>query len=62
MGRIKTQLVKRVTHKLMDEQGDNFTKEFDKNKGLVNEYTDVQSKKIRNIIAGYITRLKKSGG
>lgn len=62
MGRIKTQLVKRVTHKLMDEQGENFTTEFDKNKGLVNEYTDVQSKKIRNIIAGYITRLKKSGG
>ncbi|MBC8500354.1 MAG: 30S ribosomal protein S17e [Nanoarchaeota archaeon] len=62
MGRIKTQLVKSVTHKLMKEHGEEFTEEFNKNKGLVNELTDVESKKIRNIIAGYITRMKKSGG
>jgi len=46
----------------MKEHGEEFTKEFNKNKGLVNELTDVESKKIRNIIAGYITRMKKSGG
>ena len=62
MGRIKTQLVKSVTHKLIEEHGEEFTKEFGKNKTLVTEFADVPSKKIRNIIAGYITRMKKSGG
>ena len=59
MGRIKTMLIKRVTNQLMDEHGENFTTEFDKNKELVEQYADIQSKKIRNVIAGYATRLKK---
>ncbi|MFC2133822.1 30S ribosomal protein S17e [Bacteroidota bacterium] len=62
MGRIKTQLVKRVTHKLLHEHGEEFSQDFNKNKKLVGELTDVDSKKIRNVIAGYLTRLKKSGG
>lgn len=62
MGRIKTQLAKSVTHKLIQENGDQFSKDFAKNKELVSEFTDVESKKIRNVIAGYITRMKKSGG
>ena len=62
MGRIKTQLVKSVTHKLVKEHGEEFANDFNKNKKLVSELTDVDSKKIRNVIAGYLTRLKKSGG
>jgi small subunit ribosomal protein S17e len=62
MGRIKTQLVKSATLKLMEENSEEFSKDFSKNKELVSKFTDVESKKIRNVIAGYITRMKKSGG
>ena len=59
MGRIKTKLVKGVTHKLMDAHGEEFTTDFNENKVKVSEKCDIQSKKIRNVIAGYITRMKK---
>ena len=59
MGRIKTQKVKRVTEKLMEEHGDEFKKTFAENKELVAEFADIPSRKLRNIIAGYITRLVK---
>ncbi len=60
MGRIKTQLIKRVTFDLLEEHRDEFSASFDENKQKVAELTDVSSKKIRNVIAGYITRLVKS--
>ncbi|MFH1054142.1 MAG: 30S ribosomal protein S17e [Candidatus Woesearchaeota archaeon] len=60
MGRIKTQLIKRVTHELMHLYKDKFKDNFEENKALVEKYTDVPSKKMRDVIAGYVTRLKKS--
>lgn len=59
MGRIKTLLSKRIAKKLVKEHGNEFTPEFDKNKALVNRYTNVTSAKLRNIIAGYTARLVK---
>ena len=59
MGRIKTLLSKRIAKKLVKEHGNEFTPEFDKNKALVNRYTNVTSPKLRNIIAGYTARLVK---
>lgn len=59
MGRIKTTLIKRKTKELWAKHGDKFMADFDKNKKLTDQYTDVMSKKLRNIIAGYMTRLKK---
>ena len=59
MGRIKTLLSKRIAKKLVKEHGTEFTPEFDKNKALVNKYTNVTSAKLRNIIAGYTARLVK---
>ena len=60
MGRIKTQFVKRTSEELMKKHEEKFGKEFAENKQLVGSYTDVSSKKVRNIIAGYITRLVKN--
>ena len=57
MGRIKTKLVKRVTEELVEKHGEEFTPEFDKNKPLVAKYVEFPSKKIRNIVAGYVTRI-----
>ncbi|HLC95994.1 MAG TPA: 30S ribosomal protein S17e [Candidatus Nanoarchaeia archaeon] len=59
MGRIKTALTKRLTHELMEKYGGEFTSEFNKNKEVVNKLVSVSSKKLRNIIAGYATRLKR---
>jgi small subunit ribosomal protein S17e len=61
MGRIKTQLVKRTTLKLLKEYPATFTSDFTQNKELVSRYVDVKSKKIRNVVAGYVTRLMKKG-
>ncbi len=60
MGRIKTQLIKRVTKELFSKHSKEFKKDFQENKKLVEKFADIPSKKLRNIIAGYITRLKKS--
>ena len=59
MGRIKTLLVKRIAKKLIKEHPGEFTSEFDKNKNLVEIYTNNESIKMRNIIAGYTARLIK---
>ena len=57
MGRIKSKLVKRTARTLMVEEN-SFNDNFENNKGLLRGLTP--SKKIRNQIAGYITRkLKK---
>ncbi len=60
MGRIKTQFVKRTSLELLKKHPDKFSKDFDENKKIVGSYSDVSSKKVKNIIAGYITRLVKT--
>jgi len=59
MGRIKTQLVKRVSADLIANHPGKFTTDFDKNKELLKETADIPSKKIRNLIAGSVTGLVK---
>lgn len=59
MGRIKTTLLKRKTKELYKLHGDQFTTDFTQNKLITNKYTKVFSPKLRNIIAGYMTRLKR---
>ena len=59
MGRIKTLLAKNTAKRLIKEHSQEFSSEFEKNKQLVDKYTDVSSAKLRNIIAGYIARLIK---
>jgi small subunit ribosomal protein S17e len=60
MGRIKTMLIKRTTEELMDKYGEDFTVNFDDNKRILDGRARVSSKKMRNIIAGYATRLRKT--
>ncbi len=44
----------------MQHYPDEFTIDFETNKRLVEQYTDVESKKVRNRIAGYIVRLVRT--
>ena len=59
MGRIKTVLIKRTTKELISRHMDDFKNDFNENKVLVSRFMDIPSKKMRNIIAGYVTRLNK---
>ncbi len=60
MGRIKTKLIKKVTLKLYEDYKDSFSKDFLKNRELVDNYLSMQNKKLKNKISGYITRLIKN--
>ena len=59
VGRIKTKKIKRDTQKIFGEIKDQLTGNYDENKKIVTQKYDIQSKKLRNIISGYCTRLKK---
>ncbi|MFQ5975290.1 MAG: 30S ribosomal protein S17e [Candidatus Hydrothermarchaeales archaeon] len=59
MGRVRPQLVKRTAIRLRRENEDRFTTDFDENKKTVTELLDLNSKIMKNRIAGYITRLER---
>ncbi|MCB9362555.1 30S ribosomal protein S17e [Candidatus Woesearchaeota archaeon] len=61
MGRIKTKQIKRITHELLEEYGSTYKKDFRENRMLVEQHADISSKKLKNTIAGYVTRLVKGG-
>ena len=59
MGRIKTKLIKRTGNQIVAENPEKFSKDFEANKKEISEIADIPSKKIRNVLAGYVTRLAK---
>jgi len=59
MGRIKTTLIKRTGKRLAEENIDKFSKDFKENKKKVGEFVKIPSKKLRNVVAGYMVRLTK---
>jgi len=61
MGRIKTTFIKRKTKELIAEHSDKFTNDFTQNKKVTDQLATIHSKKLRNTVAGYATRLKKKG-
>ena len=59
MGRIKTKLIKRASKDFVKEHGSEFKEDFQSNKAVIENLADIQSKKMRNLITGYVTRLTK---
>ncbi len=59
MGKVRPAYIKRTARKLLEMYPDKFTDDFETNKRLVQELTDITSKTVRNRVAGYITRLVK---
>ncbi|MFP3233709.1 MAG: 30S ribosomal protein S17e [Sulfolobaceae archaeon] len=59
MGNVYTKDIKRVAQELYEKFKDQVTADFYTNKKLVDMYIDVQSKKVKNRIAGYLTRFAK---
>lgn len=60
MGKVRPDHIKEIARKLVERFPEKFTSDFDHNKKMVNELTNVTSSKIRNRVAGYIVRLMKS--
>lgn len=60
MGRIRTDSLKKLGNELLENFSDRFTDNFDKNKEIVDELINLESKKIRNRLTGYITHIIKS--
>ena len=56
MGRIKIIAIKTLGEDLILENPGKFTVDFEKNKKVLGEVKEIKSKKVRNILAGYITR------
>jgi len=59
MGRIKTKKIKRITNELIKRYKDEFKESFEENKEILTRLADINSKKLRNVIAGYATRLMR---
>jgi small subunit ribosomal protein S17e len=59
MGRIKTSSVKNIARELLEKYPERFSTDFEKNKKALAELTEFESKRTRNIVAGFITALKK---
>jgi small subunit ribosomal protein S17e len=58
LGKVRTDTVKRISRELLRTFPERFTGEFESDKQMVNELVITPSKRLRNRIAGYITRLK----
>ena len=61
MGSIRPRYIKNAAKNLLALYPVTFTDEFETNKRLVEQLTDVESKKVRNRIAGYLVGLVKIG-
>ena len=60
MGRIKTAQIKRVTKNLFARHKQEFKTDFESNKKLVSQFAEFRSKKLRNVVAGYVTRIMRA--
>ncbi|KUK44014.1 MAG: 30S ribosomal protein S17e [Methanothrix sp.] len=56
MGSVKPNYIKNFAGDLMKTHQGVFNNDFEHNKDMVTEYTDIKYKSIRNRVAGYITR------
>lgn len=57
---IKPAYVKKTGRQLMEEYPDAFGPDFEHNKEAVGKLTNVESKNVRNRIAGYISRKQQT--
>jgi len=59
MGKVRPAIIKRTARELLEKFPNEVTTDFEENKKLVEKYTNITSKKVRNRVAGYLVRLAK---
>ena len=55
IGSIRPTYIKSISEELLRGYREIFSSDYERNKELVSEYTNIESKNIRNRVAGYIT-------
>jgi small subunit ribosomal protein S17e len=58
---IKPSYIKSVGVELLTRYGPRFSSSFEENKQTVTEVTTIESKRVRNRVAGYVTRKINTG-
>jgi small subunit ribosomal protein S17e len=59
LGKVRPEYIKRVSNELISRYPQAFSIDFEANKHTLPNYAKIQSKLVRNRIAGYITHLVK---
>merc|ERR1712170_232742 len=59
MGRVRTKTVKRASRAIIEKYYGKLTKDFHFNKRIIDDIATIQSKRMRNKIAGFTTHLMK---
>jgi len=57
LGKVRPERVKKIAREMIKRQPDKFSTDFDSNKKVLDSVARIYSTKLRNQIAGYITRL-----
>jgi len=57
LGAVRSEKVKKVARELIRRYPDKFTTNFEENKKFIEPLINVPSKRLRNTIVGYVTRL-----
>ena len=60
MGNVRQNFIKRVAIELVTKYNDQFSEDFEHNKKIVGQLTDVSTTVFRNRIAGYVTTYRKN--
>ena len=58
MGKVRIAAVKKVARELVERYPDKFTTNYDSNKTVLADLVDAKTKRLRNRVVGYVTRLK----
>ncbi len=58
MGKVRIAAVKKVARDLVTRYPDKFNTDFEANKKALNQLVEARTKRMRNRVIGYITRLK----
>jgi small subunit ribosomal protein S17e len=56
LGKVKTEQIKRLAKELIKRFPEKFSTNFDDNKHMVSQLTEGPTTRVRNQVAGYITR------
>jgi len=60
MGKVRPDYIKKLARRIVDRFPKSFNSDFENNKRMVDTSADVTSAKIRNRVAGYVTKLAKT--
>jgi len=58
LGRVRTEMIKKIARELLQTSPQRFSTDYEENKKAVDELVNSKTKRVRNRIAGYVTRLR----